>query len=156
MHSRTPLPELRWFFIDASGAKECNHCIRIHKVARVRGNLHRAVLRLINNNLLVFHACLLEVDDWAHDPSYTPVPLVPTGRTLTLHVVDAQPAAGWRSKVRLRDPGMVIAVSRAQERLPCFAGPHRGGSPRIAPHTSASNIALAVIAVGVKWCMLGP
>ena len=128
-------------------AQKCNHCIRTQKVARVRGNLHRAVLWLINDNLLVFHACFLEVDDWAHDPYYTPVPLVPTGRTLTLRVVDAQPAAGWRSKVRLRDPGMVIAVSRAHERLPCFAGPHRGGSPRIAPHTCASNIKLAVIAI---------
>ena len=137
-------------------AQKYNHCIRTHKVARVRGNLHRAVLWLINDNLLVFHACFLEVDDWAHDPYYTPVPLVPTGRTLTLHVVDAQPAAVWRSKVRLRDPGMVIAVSRAHEHWPCFAGPHRGGSPRIAPHTSASNIASAVIAIGVKWCMLGP
>ena len=138
---------------DTSSTRHAQEC----KVARVRGNLHKAVLWLINDNLLVFHACFLEVDDWAHDPYYTPVPLVPTGRTLTLHVVDAQPAAVvWRSKVRLRDPGMVNAASRAHERLPCFAGPHRGGSPRIAPHTSASNIALAVIAIGVKWCMLGP
>ena len=138
-----------------SHAQKCNHCIRTHKVARVRGNLHRAVLWLINDDLLVFHACFLEVDDWAHDPSYTPVPLVPTSRTLTLHVVDTQPAAIWRSKVRLRDPGMVIAVSRAHEHWRCFAGPHRGGPPRITPHTNASSIASAVT-IGMKWCMLGP